>query len=66
MFWEMISPWDVVSRQVDLYVLGDDFTMGCSFQTGGLAYDRIPLLGLSLQSSIEFIQNTIGFTQKIP
>jgi len=28
---------------------------GCNFQMGGLAYDSIPLLGLSLQSSIEFI-----------
>ena len=32
---------------------------GCNFWTGGLTYDSIPLLGLSLWSPI-------GFTQKIP
>ena len=31
------------------------------FQTGGLVYDSIPLLRLSLRSPIEFIQSPIGF-----
>jgi len=29
-----------VARKVGLYVFGDDFTVGCNFQTGGLAYDN--------------------------
>ena len=31
---------------------------------GGLVYDSIPSLGLSLQSPIEFIQSPIGFIQE--
>ena len=42
----------------------DDFTMGMYFQMSGLAYNSIPPLGLSLQSSIEFIQSPIEFIQE--
>ena len=34
---------------------GGDFTMGMYFQTSELAYNSIPLLGLSLWSPIDFI-----------
>ena len=34
------------------------------FRTGGLAYDSIPPLGLSLQSPIEFIQSPIWFIRE--
>ena len=34
------------------------------FRTGGLVYDSIPPLELSLRSPIEFIQSPIGFIQK--
>ena len=40
---------------------GGGFTVGMLFWTGGLAYDSISPLGLSLQSPIEFIQSPIGF-----
>ena len=34
------------------------------FRTGGLVYDSIPPLGLSLQSPIEFIQSPIRFIRE--
>jgi len=37
---------------------------GCSFQMGGLVYNSIPPLGLSLQSSTELVQSPIEFIQK--
>jgi len=35
---------------------------GCNFWMGGLVYDSIPPLGLSLQSPIEFIQKSCDGT----
>ena len=43
-------------------MFGGNFTIGMYFQMSGLVYDSIPLLELSLQSPIEFIQSPIGFT----
>jgi len=34
------------------------------FRTGGLVYDSIPPLGLSLRSPIELIQSPIGFIRE--
>ena len=44
-------------KEVDLYNLEMISPQECNFQMGGLAYDSIPSLELSLQSLIEFIQN---------
>ena len=54
------SPKDVLQERwplwkVGLYNLEVISLQGCHFQTGGLAYNSIPPLELSLQSPIEFI-----------
>ena len=51
----------VAAMKDGLVWFGGDFTMGMYFQTGGLIYDSIPPLGLSLWSPIELIQSPIGF-----
>ena len=53
-----------LSWKAGLYDLEVVLPQECYFWTGGLAYDSIPLLGLSFQSPIEFIRSPIEFTQK--
>ena len=47
-----------VARKAGLYGLEVVLLQGRYFQTGGLVYDSIPPLGLSLRSPIEFIQES--------
>ena len=49
-------------RKVGLYGSEVVSPQGHCFQTGGLVYDSIPLLGLSLQSPIGFIQESCDGT----
>jgi len=51
-------------ESMDLYVLEVVSPWGHYFWTGGLAYNSIPPLGLSLRGPIEFIQSPIGFIQE--